>query len=179
MKAIIPYLCLISGLFPVRSSSLPIPGKHYILSDIETLVPATTGIAVAEGITLGARLGPEGTILGAVIGALGGATAGVLAGASFGIVDKGVSNNDQVALKCLRELELMTTWCSDIAQDARCDERPRISFTLKASAAAGFAGLAADSLLAVPIAAGTTTAVEAGIRKLDPYAGVCSRPDSD
>lgn len=92
MKCFLSYLFLTSGLFPMISSSLPIPGKYYFLGNIEAAVPITTGMAVAHGTALGASLGPEGAVAGAVLGSIGGVAAGVVAGTALGALELGLSD---------------------------------------------------------------------------------------
>lgn len=84
MKTIISHICLISSLFPIFSSSLPIPKKRYIQSAVEYMLPAGIGVGGGVGATLGLPFGPPGVAAGYAAGVTAGAAVGVGLGTAVG-----------------------------------------------------------------------------------------------
>lgn len=168
MKTMIHSLCLIGGFFSLVSS-LPIPGEHYILSDIQATVPMTTGMGVAIGARQGAGLGPQGMVTGAAIGGLGGAAVGAVTGAILGTFEQGTRSDLGKSYK-------LALTCLGVANNQDC-RKERIPFWVGTGLGAAYAGGLLRSLKALPLAAGTSLAVEGAMRAVDPYAGICERPD--
>ncbi|KAI9794178.1 MAG: hypothetical protein M1816_006103 [Peltula sp. TS41687] len=152
MKSIISYLCLLGSLYPITSSSLPIPEKHYVLSSIQEMVPLTTGIWAGMGAAAGANIGPGG--------AASGYTAGAMVGGGIGLVGSSV-------------LGQIRKWHNDPCSSA---EESRMSPKVKALYGGGLAAILPGRVVAAPVAAWTTYFVDRAIKNIDHEAGVCERP---